>query len=702
MKKIGCSICLIVLSFSSIFSQSDIRIPKTLLPMALLNEIIQEASGDLALQNELSLAGVERNRPAEEYVNRFYETQFVYKTLKEYGIEETEIISIPSFSETIWDAEMAELWLTSPERRKIADLKEIAASLCPGSATADIEAELVYAGPGNKDDCYIGKDIAGKIVLVSGYPEAARKYAVEKHGAAGIVSFGCGFTPDGLDCSEDAVDHVTWGWGPLGDGEKSTFAFMISPRQGRLLRDMLEQGLDLRVRATCKTQRVPIKEEMVSALLKGNELPGEELVFIAHLFEGYHKQAANDNASGCVSLMETARVIKTLVDNGAIPPLKRSVRFLFVPEIEGTVAYLEKYPEIAKRFFACINEDIVGTALAKSKAYFILERAPHSCPTYLNDVLEAFCEWVGVTQRPLDTYGLNAGKPIFSPTGSRDPFFYRIGSYIGGSDHTVFLDGGVRVPSVNFIVWPDQWSHTSGDRVDKSDSTQLKRVVFISTATAIFLANADADAALKIIAEVSARALRRIGSEKLNVEHTIISSSREDIHAAFKEMDNVISHMFLREKAALRSIEFFEKEGQALPALLRKNLDDLDNLEKSVRAELEATYELECREKSIKPKKPSLSQEEVRLSRLVPVRTEKMKGFFIPLEHRKDMGSVPDIPEYDLGKAEFEVRNFIEGKRSILYIRNAVSAEYGPLALKDVEGYIRFLEKLGFVTISNQ
>jgi hypothetical protein len=426
------------------------------------------------------------------------------------------------------------------------------------------------------------------------------------------------------------------------------------------------------------------------------------LVFIAHLFEGYHKQAANDNASGCVSLMETARVIKTLVDNGAIPPLKRSVRFLFVPEIEGTVAYLEKYPEIAKRFFACINEDIVGTALAKSKAYFILERAPHSCPTYLNDVLEAFCEWVGVTQRPLDTYGLNAGKPIFSPTGSRDPFFYRIGSYIGGSDHTVFLDGGVRVPSVNFIVWPDQWSHTSGDRVDKSDSTQLKRVVFISTATAIFLANADADAALKIIAEVSARALRRIGSEKLNVEHTIISSSREDIHAAFKEMDNVISHMFLREKAALRSIEFFEKEGQALPALLRKNLDDLDNLEKSVRAELEATYELECREKSIKPKKPSLSQEEVRLSRLVPVRTEKMKGFFIPLEHRKDMGSVPDIPEYDLGKAEFEVRNFIEGKRSILYIRNAVSAEYGPLALKDVEGYIRFLEKLGFVTILNQ
>ena len=702
MKKIDCLIFLIVLSFSFILSQSDIRIPETLLPMALLDKIIQEASGDLTLQNELSLAGRERNRPAEEYINRFYETQFVYETLKEYGIEETEIISIPSFSETIWDAEMAELWLTSPERRKIADLKEIAASLCPGSATADIEAELVYAGPGNKDDCYIGKDITGKIVLVSGYPEAARKYAVEKYGAAGIVSFGCGLTPDSLDCSEDAVDDVTWRLDPLGDGQKSTFAFMISPRQGRMLRDMLERGLDLRVRATCKTQRVPIKEEMVSALLKGNELPGEELVFIAHLFEGYHKQAANDNASGCVSLMETARVIKTLVDNGAIPPLKRSVRFLFVPEIEGTVAYLEKYPEIAKRFFACINEDIVGTALAKSKAYFILERAPHSCPSYLNDVLEAFFEWMGVTQRPNDTYGYKAAKPIHSPTGGRDPFYYRVGPYLGGSDHTVFLDGGVRVPSVMLMVWPDQWSHTSGDRVDKTDSTQLKRVIFISVATAVFLANADADAALKIIAEVSARALKRIGNEELNVEHAIISSSRQDIHAAYKEMDNVISQMFLREKAALRSIEFFIKDGQALPALLRIKLDGLDNLEKSVRAEVEATYELECRGKNIKPKKPSLSQEEVRLSKLVPVRTEKMKGFFVPLEYRKDLGSVPDIPEYELGEAEFEVRNFIDGKRSILDIRNAASAEYRPLALKDVEGCIRFLKKLGFVTILNQ
>jgi aminopeptidase-like protein len=66
---------------------------------------------------------------------------------------------------------------------------------------------------------------------------------------------------------------------------------------------------------------------------------------------GFAKQGANDNASGCAAILETARVIKKLADEGKTPPLKRSIRFLFVPEISGTIAYLKKYPELIKRFF---------------------------------------------------------------------------------------------------------------------------------------------------------------------------------------------------------------------------------------------------------------------------------------------------------------------------------------------------------------
>jgi len=69
VKKIICLLLSIVISFSLVLSQSQLRIPETLLPLTFLDEIIQEASGELALQNEIILAGVERNRPAEEYVN---------------------------------------------------------------------------------------------------------------------------------------------------------------------------------------------------------------------------------------------------------------------------------------------------------------------------------------------------------------------------------------------------------------------------------------------------------------------------------------------------------------------------------------------------------------------------------------------------------------------------------------------------------
>ena len=95
----------------------------------------------------------------------------------------------------------------------------------------------------------------------------------------------------------------------------------------------------------------------------------------------------------------------------------------------------------------------------------------------------------GKTQR--QSYGYDGIPfPIVSPTGTRDPFYCAVDSYSGASDHAIFIDGNVRVPAVWLFVWPDMWYHTSGDTPDKSDSTQLKRVSFISTAAALFLANA--------------------------------------------------------------------------------------------------------------------------------------------------------------------------------------------------------------------
>lgn len=390
-----------------------------------------------------------------------------------------------------------------------------------------------------------------------------------------------------------------------------------------------------------------------------------------------------------------------MTDEGKIPPLRRSVRFLFVPEISGTAAYIEKYPRIAKRFFANINEDMVGEALAKNRSLFNLERPPASLPSYLGDVLESLVRWVGETQKENEEYSGDLPQ-ILSPSGTKDPFYYAVTGFTGGSDHIVFLDGGVRVPAVMFICWPDMWYHTSGDTPDKSDPTQLKRVVFLGVAGAAFLANAGPAEVQRMAAETSGRAIARLGLDKVRAESFVLAASADNIHESLKEALNVVDQGFIREKEALASIRFFIRKDTALGEMLDKRIGGLEGLRPTFLRDVEEAYKLRCLNENIVPKKPALDEMEVRLDKLVPLRTEKMQGYFNAWEFYQKVREMKIPPDYRIGRAEFEVRNFIDGRRSILDIRNAVSAELGPVSLEGVEKYIGLLEKTGFVKVEKK
>jgi len=697
MKKTLALACIAAVSLGLVFAQI-IRTtgPETIVPLSLLRAVIDEASGDVALQNEIILTGVNRNRLPEEYMGKYFETGFILGKFKEYGIAQSEIIDLPARSATTWDAEMAELWLTKPELRKLADLEEVPATLCSGSVTSDTTAALVYVGPGYQESDYQGKDVKDKIVLVNGAPDMARRLAVEKFGARGLIGYSSSHP-------EWDPDQVGWSSIRVAEKEKPTFGFMVSTRQGEELRNALERGTPLEVRAVCRTRQVPYKEQMVSALLPGDSLPNEELVFTAHLFEGFAKQGANDDASGCAAILETARTLRKLLDDGKLPPLRRSIRFLFVPEISGTAAYIEKFPSVAKRFFANINEDMVGEALIKNRSFFNLERSPDSLPSYLGDVLESIVRWVGETQKESEEYS-EPGVPIVSPTGTRDPFYYAVTRFTGGSDHIVFVDGGVRVPAVMFICWPDMWYHTSGDTPDKSDATQLKRVVVIGAAAAAFLANAGPEDAPKIIAETSGRGLARLGLEKLRAEKLVADTDAKGLHDACTEALNIVSQALEREKEAVLTCGFFAKGDAAFEGLIKSRTAALDAFRPSFLREVEEVYRLRCLKANLKPQKPALTEDEVSARRLVPVRTDRMKGYFNGFEFHQKMRELLESKKlppqvYQLGRADFEVRNFIDGRRSILDIRNAVSAEYGPLAVKAVQGYIEVLKNMGYVEV---
>ena len=54
------------------------------------------------------------------------------------------------------------------------------------------------------------------------------------------------------------------------------------------------------------------------------------------------------------------------------------------------------------------------------------------------------------------------------------------------------------------------------------------------------------------------------------------------------------------------------------------------------------------------------------------------------------------------GYYAMEARNFANGERSILDIRNALAAEFGPVSLDDVTKFFRDAEKAGTYTVSER
>jgi aminopeptidase YwaD len=703
-------VCLL-LSFSLLLShellaqQRSVR--ESIIPIPLLSEeimdlLINEVSGEIQLNNEKLLAAFNHNRTADEYEKLFYESKCVFDKLKEYGIEECGIEEVPvmSIDDYRWDAESAELWMLQPEKRKLTCLADVPACLCEKSHSCDVTAELVYVGPGSADKYYEAKDVKDKIVLVTDRPFQVQDFAVHKFGAKGMVI--CRSSHPEHDPDQVGWDTLARSYDPY-KGKKNAFGFMVSTRMGEELRQMLERGEKVVLHAQCKTKFYPARNEVVWALIKGSEKPDEELIFTAHLFEEAAKQGANDNVSGSVSILETARVINKLIQEGKIQRPKRSIRFLWIDEGAGTLGYIEKHPELVKRLFANINEDMVGEGLIKNEASFHLRTTPYSLPSFLNDVLINFIEYVGETNRDnIINRPVKFVKPIISATGSKDPFYYNIEKFHGGSDHTIFVNARIGVPAVDFNVWPDMWYHTNLDRPDKSDSTQLKRVSVIDTAAAIFLTSASKKEALQLVGETKSRGAERIAEQERRACAFLSKSKPEKLTETYKESKNIVHQAYVREEKAIRSISFFAPDDDDFTAHLDKLCKRLLIRKNYSLEDLQDHYRNIAKMHGVKAVSPQLTPEEEKLNNLIPKRTKKMEGYFDSSAFAKQLKG-KGIPKYDLISTEiFEIKNFIDNKRSILEIRNAVSPEFRSIPLKDVENYIKYLEMGGLVRIEKR
>ena len=130
MKKLAWGIVLCLSAAGPLLAQE--REDRLLLPWPQMHAIISEVSGERALQAVLEMVPYPRVRPRSEYEGRFRESEVMARLAREYGFSNVEIEVFPS-PQRLWQPTRAELWLTTPDVRKLADFRDVAVAIASGS-----------------------------------------------------------------------------------------------------------------------------------------------------------------------------------------------------------------------------------------------------------------------------------------------------------------------------------------------------------------------------------------------------------------------------------------------------------------------------------------------------------------------------------------------------------------------------------------
>ncbi|HEV2962087.1 MAG TPA: M28 family metallopeptidase, partial [Candidatus Angelobacter sp.] len=486
-----------------------------LLPEKDVAAMAQEISGEVAKRN---LEGIARNHRQRGSRGFHAAAELVAERARAYGLSDVRILQFPADgkifygtqrSRLAWDADFAELWEmgnnggTWTPTILMGSYEAMPVALAEDSESADVTADLIDVGNGTAESDYAGKDVRGKIVLAAAQPGGVQELAVEKFGAAGIVSYAQNQRTAWWGEDENLVR-----WGHLESFPKTkTFGFMVSLKTARALRDRLARGEQIRLHAVVRAGDHAANYEIVTATIPGTDpkLKEEEIAFSCHL--DHQRPGANDNASGCVTILEVARTLQKLLTEGKLARPARTIRFIWPPEIEGTTTLLNARPDLAQHIKAAIHMDMVGGSPV-TKAIFHVTRGPLSLPSFVHDVAEAFGDFANQQSEKLAKTGVTE-YPLVAPEGGKEPLLAEFAWFSMGSDHDVYQEGSFRIPAIYLNDWPDRYIHTNFDSAANIDPTKLKRAAFIGATSGYFLAQTTQKDAGAIHEQTLIAAMRR-------------------------------------------------------------------------------------------------------------------------------------------------------------------------------------------------
>jgi hypothetical protein len=449
-----------------------------------------------------------------------------------------------------------------------------------------------------------------------------------------------------------------------------TFAFNLSTRQGVALRNRLQGsrepivGRALVESAFDSQQGSEPWQVMVEAFIQGAEPNlGQDIVLTSHLQEeGY---SANDDASGSASMLEIARALNRLIEEGRVPRPRRDLRFWWVTEISSQRQYFADHPDAHRSMWVNVNQDMVGAdqsqdILRKQN----ITRVPAARFHFFNDVVEAVVEYM-VRGNTFELAQAQAGSPLYpnphlSSLGTMHRYNAEMIFFHTSSDHAPFLEAPIGIPAVSFTNMPDRFIHSSDDDLWNIDRTQLGRAAAAVALIAYAMADAGADDVAALAALTAGLGQERVG-RNLRLALTWIATADDKTAAYFDAVDQ-IRYAAARERLAVGSLAEVHADASATAQRLVGEVG---------RREQQALREVDHLYRDVtggRPPRRQLGEAERTLEGMRPTVIADATAF---LSGRRNVRGVSGLH----GLMRFEVLNAVNGSRTGLDILRYVAAE---------------------------
>ncbi len=379
-----------------------------------------------------------------------------------------------------WDYSVGTLTLaadmTKPEE-VLLSREQHRVALCINSFSTPpggVVAPIVDVGQGASAADYDGRDVRGAVVLgdagagqaLADGRRAAGRHRRRVHGAGALHPA----RPAGIARGRETERRV--GRPPV--GERAVRRHEACVRlQGDSAGGRAHPGAPRgAARRACRVEIAssfsPWPVRSLVAEIPGTVKPDERVLLVAHVQE----PGANDNASGCATLVELARALLQGIRDRKFAAPGRTLTFIWGDEIRASRQWIADHPAEAKQVRYMFSLDMTGENTALTGGTFLIEKAPDPTAVW-HRPSDPHTEWGG---SPVKAEALKGTllNDLFLAVAQARGFVVQTNPYEGGSDHSVFLAAGV--PSVLAWHFPDRFYHSNLDRPQMTSPAEMEHV----------------------------------------------------------------------------------------------------------------------------------------------------------------------------------------------------------------------------------